>query len=111
VFLVLYVSDELGTEFAMSHDLRSTIVLLNTTFKSEKSPKQQKKTTKMHFAIDLAKTKIMKTHAQKCNFFFFFFNGNIVLGLGHLLGGHQVPPSDSVTDKCLPQSSQPPGKV
>jgi len=40
--LVLYVSNELGTEFSMSHDLRSTIVLLKTTFKSAEI-KQQKK--------------------------------------------------------------------
>jgi hypothetical protein len=45
------------------------------------------------------------------HFFFFFIIGSIVLGLGHLLGGHQVPPSDFATDKYLPQSSQPPGKV
>jgi hypothetical protein len=62
----------------------------------------------MHFAI---MNELKKQKKQKFFFFFFFFIGNIVLGLGHLLGGHQVPPSDSVTDKCLPQSSQPPGKV
>jgi hypothetical protein len=99
------VSDELGTEFAMSHDLRSTIVLLNTTFKSTEIQKE-KKTTKMHFAI----VKTLKQNI-KHTFFLFFIIGNIVLGLGHSLGGHQVPPSDSATDKCLPQSSQPPGKV
>jgi hypothetical protein len=102
LLVFLFVSDELGKEFSMSHDLRSTIVSLNIIFQSTKS-KNQKKTTKMHFAI-------MKTLIQNIKHTFFFI-GNIVLGLGHLLGGRQVPPLDSATDKCLPQSSQPPGKA
>jgi hypothetical protein len=46
----------------------------------------------------------MKTHT-------FFFNGNIFLGLGHSLGGHQVPPLDFSTDIFLPKFSQLPEKV
>jgi hypothetical protein len=44
-------------------------------------------------------------------YYFFFIIESIVSGLGRSLGGHQVPPSDSATGKCLPQSFQPPGKV
>ena len=63
----------------------------------------------MHFSINLAKNNIMKIRTQ--NNFIFTFIESIVLGFGHSLGGHQVPPLDSITDKCLPQSSWPPGKV
>jgi hypothetical protein len=49
MLLVFYMSDELGTEFAMSHDLKSTIVSLNTTFKSAKVQKQKKTTKKNAF--------------------------------------------------------------
>jgi hypothetical protein len=51
------------------------------------------------------------THQETNNFCLFIFNENIVLGLGHSLGGHQVLPSYFVVDMCLTQSSQPPGKV
>jgi hypothetical protein len=38
--------------------------------------------------------------------FIFIFIGNIVLGPDHLLGGHQVLPSNYEIDKCLPLSFQ-----
>jgi hypothetical protein len=43
MLLVLFVSDELGTEFSMSHDLRSTIVFLKKTFKSAENKKEKRK--------------------------------------------------------------------
>jgi hypothetical protein len=63
----------------------------------------------MHFAIDLARHKIMKMCMQ--NIKHLFFNESIVLGFGHSLGGHHVPPLDFVTDKFLLQYSRPPEKV
>jgi hypothetical protein len=65
---MLYVRDDLGVEFSMSHDLRSTIFLLNTTFKSTKN-----KTAKEKLTIE-ATTKIMKTSKYKLLLFIYLFN-------------------------------------
>jgi hypothetical protein len=56
------VSDDLGTNFSMLHDLRSTIFLLNKIFKSAEI--KTTKENKRKFAIDLAETKLMK-HAHE----------------------------------------------
>jgi hypothetical protein len=43
MLFVLFVSNELGTKFVMSHYLSLTIVFLNKTFKSEKKKLQKTK--------------------------------------------------------------------
>jgi hypothetical protein len=67
------VSGELGREFVMSNDLRSTIVLLNTIFKSAKFQiAKENKQTKNAFRNQPNYTQNHEnTHAKRKTSFFF----------------------------------------
>jgi hypothetical protein len=55
--------------------------------------------------------KTLRQNIKHSNPIFFLTIGSIVSGLIHSLEGHHFPPLDFITNKFLPQSSQPLGKV